>query len=313
MSVLVPQYYSKFSCIADKCLHNCCIGWEIDIDSHSMEVYKGLEGSIGDKIRNSIGCDGGQYHFRLDSDDRCPMLNRSGLCEIIENFGDGALCNICADHPRFRNFFTSHTEMGLGMCCEEAVRIILEETVPFSLNNGSFSTSENIYTVEEIEFFKMRERLFGILTDRQKELKHRIKDIINEFSVSFPKASASEWERVYRSLERLDNSWDFCLDLLHNCEKTQYSFFDDKAWQIVLENLICYFLFRHLPDGIESGNYNTYISFAILSCMIIAAIFLNCKDKTFDVFKDICRMYSSEIEYSDENIDEILFEIDSFA
>ena len=30
-----PDYYPLFHCIADRCRHNCCIGWEIDIDSRT--------------------------------------------------------------------------------------------------------------------------------------------------------------------------------------------------------------------------------------------------------------------------------------
>ena len=37
----------------------------------------------------------------------------------------GALCQICRDHPRFRNYYSSRVEMGLGLVCEEAARVIL--------------------------------------------------------------------------------------------------------------------------------------------------------------------------------------------
>ena len=32
MKIIAPNYYPAFRCIADKCRHSCCIGWEIDID-----------------------------------------------------------------------------------------------------------------------------------------------------------------------------------------------------------------------------------------------------------------------------------------
>ena len=38
-----PNYYDKFKCIANRCKHSCCIGWEIDIDEDTME--------LADKIR----------------------------------------------------------------------------------------------------------------------------------------------------------------------------------------------------------------------------------------------------------------------
>ena len=42
MFVMIPEYYNKFKCIASKCSDNCCIGWEIDIDSKTYEKYKML-------------------------------------------------------------------------------------------------------------------------------------------------------------------------------------------------------------------------------------------------------------------------------
>ena len=36
MDIFAPSYYKKFKCIADKCHHNCCIGWEIDIDDEAL-------------------------------------------------------------------------------------------------------------------------------------------------------------------------------------------------------------------------------------------------------------------------------------
>ena len=33
MRIIAPDYYREFHCIADKCRHSCCIGWEIDIDA----------------------------------------------------------------------------------------------------------------------------------------------------------------------------------------------------------------------------------------------------------------------------------------
>ena len=40
MKLYAPSYYKSFKCIADKCRHSCCIGWEIDIDDDTFEYYK---------------------------------------------------------------------------------------------------------------------------------------------------------------------------------------------------------------------------------------------------------------------------------
>ena len=133
MKTLVPNYYKKFRCIADKCRHNCCVGWEIDIDDDTLGYYSDLSGDFGKKVRQNIDFDDECPHFILKEGDRCPFLEPDGLCEIIKRLGEDALCDICTDHPRFRNFFSEHTEMGLGLCCEEAARIILSSDEPFEL------------------------------------------------------------------------------------------------------------------------------------------------------------------------------------
>ena len=54
-----PIYYRDFSCIADKCKNSCCIGWEIDIDEDTKELYESLEGGYAEKIKESIEIDEG--------------------------------------------------------------------------------------------------------------------------------------------------------------------------------------------------------------------------------------------------------------
>ena len=40
MKLFAPKYYGSFKCIADKCEHSCCIGWEIDIDDTTLKKYR---------------------------------------------------------------------------------------------------------------------------------------------------------------------------------------------------------------------------------------------------------------------------------
>ena len=54
MKLFAPEYYNKFVCIADKCAHSCCVGWEIDVDDVTAEKYNLLGGAYAEKIRESI-------------------------------------------------------------------------------------------------------------------------------------------------------------------------------------------------------------------------------------------------------------------
>ena len=46
----VPRYYSDFKCIADKCRHSCCVGWEIDVDERTLVRYRAWPAEQGSEI-----------------------------------------------------------------------------------------------------------------------------------------------------------------------------------------------------------------------------------------------------------------------
>ena len=292
MKETVPNYYHKFKCIADKCTHNCCIGWEIDIDEETMSLYNSLDTLMGERIRNSI--EGDEPHFILQEDDRCPFLNESGLCEIICEYGENALCDICYLHPRFRNFYSSFIETGLGLCCEEATRIILSEREKFYID-----LPENINLSDaEKEFFKTRQEIFDILQNREKSVLERFSLLARKYGFEF-NFSLGKLCNVYLSLERLDDKWT---DVLRGLSNFTFDgeIFEDEDVQIQFEQLAVYFIFRHLDK-----DYEKKIRFALVSCYVIGAICSHYKQEngsiSFEKMSEFVRMYSSEIEYSQDN------------
>ena len=94
MTEMYPAYYEAFRCTAGACRHNCCIGWEIDIDGKSAARYAALPGAFGERVRAAVEPDD-PPHFRLDAAGRCAMLRDDNLCELQRTLGEGALCNIC--------------------------------------------------------------------------------------------------------------------------------------------------------------------------------------------------------------------------
>ena len=62
MKHLAPAYYGAFTCLADRCRDNCCIGWEIGIDPDTAAFYDSFPGETGDWLRSGItppGTEGG--------------------------------------------------------------------------------------------------------------------------------------------------------------------------------------------------------------------------------------------------------------
>ncbi len=279
---IYPNYYKKFRCIANKCKHSCCIGWEIDIDDDTMNLYNSLDTEFANRILANI--EGNPPHFVLKENGRCPFLNQNGLCDIICNLGEGALCDICSLHPRFSNFYDDFMETGLGLCCEEAARIILTENEKVSIPLPDSAVNN--------EFFKERKDVFDILQNRKVSVLERLKKLALKYGYKF-EFSNKELYDFYISLERLDKSWENELEKLRRADSIKV--FEREDLQIFFEQLSCYFIFRHFEKG---------VGFMLLSCFVIGMICSECEN--FAKMLDVARMYSSEIEYSEENTEKVV-------
>lgn len=284
-----PDYYDEFKCIAANCQHNCCIGWEIDIDNATLKKYKNFQGHLKEKLQKNIAlkpC----AHFVLSENERCPFLNQKNLCELILQDGEDMLCDICKAHPRFYNSVYDITEKGIGLCCEAAAKIIITNKKPVKLISDEKELPQN-------DFYDERDEIFSILQNRKICLQDRITAILSKANVSSP-INKADWITVYKNLERLDENWDKHLD-----SSPQISEFIPKNLEIPCEQLIFYFIYRHLSGALNDFLFSERIQLAILSCYIVTS--LN-KSKSLEEMLEIARMYSAEIEYSDKNIDVLL-------
>lgn len=299
MKYYAPAGTESFACIADRCKHNCCIGWEIDIDDDSLAYYQTVSGEIGDRLQKGISTDSGA-HFVLDEEEHCPLLNKNGLCDLITALGKDSLCQICRDHPRYFNFFCDRTEYGAGLCCEAAVGLILNHTEPFALECVSDDGVSETADEEELAFFKERDALLNIAVDRSLSLKERYSALLDAAGITLPSLSGKEWAEFYKSLERLDTAWDERLKLLLNepCDMPQ-------EFEIPFEQLLAVFLFRHSGDNFGVWELCTAAAFAVHACDIISRLFLALPEQTMENLAEIVREYSAEIEYSEENLDAI--------
>lgn len=164
MNIYVPDYYPAFRCIASRCRHTCCAGWEIDIDGESLARYDRMSGTFGERLRRCISREGAP-HFALTEGGRCPLLNDDNLCALIIHEGEGALCQICRDHPRFRNYYSGRVEMGLGLVCEAAARLILSSPHPLRLVLWEGDGAEEP-TPDERYLFDLRDQWLSAIDER---------------------------------------------------------------------------------------------------------------------------------------------------
>ena len=309
--IVMPDYSIGFQCIAGKCRHSCCVGWEIDIDEDTYEMYKTVKGPLGEKLKACIctPSEAGEpvAHFIMGDDERCPFLNSDNLCELILGLGEDSLSEICTEHPRFYKDFSDHMEMGYGLCCEEAARLLLSHKEPIRLIGLS-------------EKEDLRTKIFSYLQDKTKTLDARIESICELLSVSAsgpildPEPSdIANWGAFLGSLERLDPAWDIEIGKLKAASLTredlaafnEYMEKEDRLFEY--ENLLWYLIYRHLGESPFDDEAALCVKFAVLSMRLIhylgACLFKENGAFTKEEQVELSRMFSSEIEYSDENID----------
>ena len=298
MSLFAPKYYTDFVCIADQCKHSCCIGWEIDVDDATMGAYNVCSHEYGKIIRESIDTNE-TPHFRLCDGDRCPHLNESGLCKIILSLGEDYLCDICREHPRFYHDTVRGKEVGLGMSCEEACRIILS-----SDDYNKMIEIEEDCSCENVEFDAIahREWIFSILSNRAIPYDDRLKMIRERYNISLDVLTDTEWRDVFSSLEYLEESHKFLFAIFSTVGKSLTSL------EHKLERAFAYFVFRHCSSACDEGELRASLGFSMLCERLL--VFLCGNDPTAKI-ETWAQIVSEELEYSEENTEclrEIFFE-----
>ena len=301
METVYPDYYKSFRCIADRCRHNCCIGWEIDIDEETAERYAKVTSDMGKRLKTSIEW-GEVPHFRLGDGERCPFLNADNLCDLILALGEDSLCTICREHPRFRNELPERVEIGLGLCCEEAARLILGQREPMKLIvEGNRE--------EPDEILMLRDEILAILQNRSMSLSERIAVMLSLCGCDVPHFEPTLWYDRLLSLERMDESWTEYLALLAKDAEEFAS--ESKAIrpQEEYEQLLVYLIYRHFANAWNDEEIAVRAYFAVFGFWLISVLghTIDLREVQFD-FEDqveLCRLFSAEIEYSDENRDAV--------
>lgn len=292
------NYNDKFKCIADKCTHSCCKGWGVCIDKKSLKRYKKDKSEFSSRLKTSI--DFKNSCFILDKNKRCLFLNDDNLCDLIIAKGENALCQVCRDHPRFRSFFKGRVETGLGLSCEEACRIILSLEDKMSL----IPVDERREKLSKFDkkVLAFRKNVLFYLQDRKLSIGDRINAISCEYGIRITKDTLTAFKDFLLTLEILDAGW------LSDLTKIVLLDFDlsEIESQTVIEQLLCYFIYRHVSTAKTEEELLVKLIFSLLSTEFIISVAKSTGQSVFDV----ARSYSAEIEYSNDNLDKIYDYID---
>ncbi len=302
MKTVSFRFYPSFACKAGRCRHTCCQGWEIDIDGESYACYRKIGGPFGDRLRAAIEEDAEGAHFRTDAEERCPFLRRDGLCDLILNLGEDSLCEICREHPRFFHWLSDRTEVGLGLCCEEAARLMLTQTEKAELTVLEDDGGAERPDAWELTVREARQAAFARIQDRRLPLQRRLEALLAGRSRPFPQATAGEWyDRLY-ALERMDGAWDDCL-LRLKADPSPLPL--EKEAETALEQFGVYLLFRHLTPAEGEEDLKARLGFCVFGVKLLARLY-TAGERTMEDLLELARLFSSEIEYSEENTEALL-------
>ncbi len=287
MKLYAPKYYKDFKCIADKCTHSCCIGWEIDVDSDTYRKYVRLNHEYKTALLDSIDITDAP-HFKLGDGERCPHLDGQGLCKIITHLGKDYLCEICREHPRFY----LDSEMGIGMACEEACRIILssDEYDIFEKTPVECDALES-----NPQSLVARDKIFSILKNDKLSHEEKLYLIQAEYGVYPEKAGDEEINALLWSLEYLDEDHRELFSHFSVQLKTPAHL------EKQLERALAYFVFRHCTVARDQDDFRAALGFALICERLI------CYAATkLDNAELAARIISEELEYSQENTEKIM-------
>lgn len=327
MFTIKPDFYDEFKCIADRCTDSCCIGWEIDVDESALEKYNGLQSPLGDEIRSKITeAEDGSCCFKLSEKERCPFLNENNLCDIIIKCGENFLCGICREHPRFYEWFPGVTECGLGLCCEEVCRLLLENVEPFSLvteSDGEEIALETKEDVAESDFYvflsAFRENLFEILFNKNLTFEDKLVKILSkteafcgeEIKIRNYKKSLE----LYKSTEPIDESWTRYIndlnDKLTDILSIENEFDKVTNNDMLYSKILAYVLYRHFTKAVFDKSIKERILFAVESVRFIYLCdmksFYEKGELTLKDRIDNLKNWSKQVEYSEENTDLLIY------
>ncbi len=328
MFIIKPDFYDEFKCIADKCTDSCCIGWEIDVDEAAFEKYQKLQSPLGVEIRSCITkSEDGSYCFELSESERCPFLDDTNLCRLITASGDcKLLCDICREHPRFYEWFPGVTECGLGLCCEEVCRILLENDKPFSLIEESDGEEVVLETKEDIAesdfyifLFAFRENLYEILFSKDIDFEEKLVKVLSKTeSFCGEKIKIRNYKnslKYYKKTEPIDENWtDYIRNLSENFQSVlnvETEFKERTKGDMLYSKILAYIIYRHFTKAVFDRSIKERIQFAVES---VRFIYL-CDMKTYfengeltikDRIENL-KNWSKQVEYSEENTDLLIY------
>lgn len=326
MKTCIPDCFDRFVCLSGSCPDTCCGQWEIVIDADTGARYQALEGELGQRLREAMTEADGEWQMALRNG-RCPMLAEDGLCDIISQLGEEALCSGCHTHPRFTEIYGGLQETVFSVSCPAAAKLLLEREAPLTFRTAQDDTPPEPNDLDGDLFFAMlqsRNTAFSILQNRSLGLSDRLA-LLLDFANRVDRAvEAQQWRRIHRlsdlyaaeayldgrlarmaqlrrhgtmtrirqllrAMEHLTEAFPAASQELERTEPDRYA--------TAAEQLAVYFVFRWWLKAACDGYLWRQAAAAAVSVLTVCAL-----AKELGDFTEAARLYSKEVEHADANL-----------
>lgn len=307
MKVIKPDIYDEFHCTANLCKHTCCSSWEIDIDENTYAYYLGVEGEFGERLRNGIKKEKQPYFKMLHG--YCPFLSEDHLCQIYQELGEKAMCNICTEYPRVYFDYGNKRQYTIMLSCEEVGRLLFTHKEPMHIVEQEIDShlelsEEDSYDPYVIEWVEQgRNKLIGILQDRTRPIRERIQIVLQEAieieqvnnldkkEERTPALGVMDYSKESHQLfrERMDIILDMCVveeeweEEINNverafCSEHQEELYlsichqfeeDMKKREYEYEQMMVYFIYRYVIKAVKDKAFLKRVKLCILFFLIL--------------------------------------------
>lgn len=323
MELHIPNYYSKFRCLAGDCPHTCCAWWEVPVDGESAAFYRTVPGELGERLRAALTADEDGDACFLLTGGQCPFLNEDGLCSLQLQWGEERIPAICREHPRFTYDYGPIRESGLCASCPEAARLILAEDLALS-TEALPGKNEDDPDPLLLPLLSARETAFALLR-ADASLPQRLQavllfanDLQNALDEGEPEALARVCEAYAEGFPCLENvplpprreSLSKVLSCLEKLEILQAD------WRSLLSGAgaqpapplppdeaggrcAAYFLYRHWLRALNDGDLLSWCELAVVGTAVAGTM----APLVGGGFPEAFRRFCLEVEHSQPNLD----------
>lgn len=152
-TVLMPDYYPEFHCLADKCKFTCCQKWYINLTRKNyqqlrkLNISKEMENALKIAVRRTRPCksDKDYAHIQLDKKKFCPLITTEGLCSLQQQCGYTAIPDTCKIFPRQERPSPNGMENVCSTGCEATVHLLIDNPSPIRFITKEYNNNLPYY------------------------------------------------------------------------------------------------------------------------------------------------------------------------